>query len=772
MKSIKTFLITFAIPITLFSQSISGYVGDHETGTKLPYTNISIAGTNSGTTTNADGYFQMKLRPGLYKLLFQHIGYTSHTAEIIIENEPLTLNVKLHSQVLPMNAVTVYANQRSDVELLIMKAASQKQKTLSLIKNYRCKSYTKTSYQSARKKRNVYGGIFENYSELFYNAPSQWHEQVLSQKQTANIPKTVGMVSGNTFLNINSDRIHLGKKNIIGPTAADAIDHYHYEIIDTLYQDELIIYNIQFRPENNKTPSMHGSIYLVDGLFVIKKIDARLNTQCNYDVFEDIHIVQTYRTIEDSIFVPEYSLRECTLKIDIPRFPEIIMCKQNYREDYNINSDANFITPGAEAVNFKVSMPFDSVKMNFPPLTGNEIKAYARIDSLVKNNKTIRMMTAVLKLMDSYSYISSLPIGEFSDFFHYNRVEGNFFGISLDSKRLFNSFSCSGGYGYGLSDKRSKYFIKSALTLDHKNMRLAIKGEMYKSIHTREDRIKYPIHQNSYSSLFKAFDYYDYYYAKGYTLSTSFSINHFELSSKYINEQHSIAETNLQTSLLSKKAFASNPSILPGKYRGINLSLDYSNRSFHNSHISKKMIPNQNFLDMQCSIHAGIPGLGSDFNFKKYNLSIYSRFNVYATGSLDATLMLGFSQGSLPPQFLFELESGHTGYRIYKAFATLNPNVFIGTKKCAAFLEHNSHDSIFKLLHLPIPWDLSIIFNLGWAGFEANTDITHDMFYSETGFGINKIFNLIKFEFVWRLRHVPDSKSFCITMKIDEFDVF
>ena len=121
--------------------------------------------------------------------------------------------------------------------------------------------------------------------------------------------------------------------------------------------------------------------------------DAQLNAKCNYDVFENIHIIQNYKTIDDSLFLPDYSLRESDFVIDIPKFPLLIVRKENFRENYILNSDENIIHPDYAAVVFKNTMPFDSVRMHIPPLNKDESQAYVKIDSLVHKNKKLLLLT-------------------------------------------------------------------------------------------------------------------------------------------------------------------------------------------------------------------------------------------------------------------------------------------------------------------------------------------------------------------------------------------
>ena len=636
-------------------------------------------------------------------------------------------------------------------------------------------SYTKTSYKSSVKK-TAYGGIFETFSELKFNAPNRWYEVVLSQRQTANIPKSVNYVSGNTFLDINADKIHLGKKIIIGPTAPDAISYYSYEILDTLYQDNNRIFKIKFSPKNENVPAMAGELYLVDKYFIIKQIDVALNKECNYDVFENIHIIQRYKALNDSIYLPNYSLRESNFVIDIPGFPTLLMKKENFRENYIVNSERNKIAPDDKTVEIRNTISFDSIPMHIPPLTVDEKKGYSKIDSIVHHNKKLSFFTRLVKLIDSYAFLNSQPIGDFSDFFHFNRVEGIFGGISLDTKEYMKFISVKAGYGYGTQDEKSKYYIYPSLRFKNKKIALKFTFEYYNRLEKREQTEEYPIWLNSFESIFNNFDYFDYYYAKGKNIDLDFKVGRLQFKTSYRNERHSNADKNINYALFKHNQFIDNPAISTGRLIGPFIMVKYSNIAYLESSLSKRLIANQNFTEFIFSVDAGLKNWGSDFDFYKYQLMLFFRKNTYYKGFLDVSFLVGTSTGNLPLQKYFEVASGFSGYKRFKAFSTLNQNAFLGTNKFALYIEHNFHNSIFRLSHIPlikkIPWELSLIYNACWAGNKKINKLTFNDFYSEAGIGLNKIFNFLKFEFIWRTKYIENSSNFSFNLKVDEIYIF
>jgi len=798
-RFINIIVITLILTSNLFSQSIAGKVTDSETGEPLdgyvfspipivfgkvtdsetgeplPYCNISISGTYRGTTSNLDGIYKLKLHSGKYALLFQYMGYKSETVEIELVLQNLLLDIKLHPQVLPMNAITVYANQKSEAELLILKASKRKRKSLQFIKDYSCNSYTKTSYKSSVKK-TAYGGIFETFSELYFNAPNKWHKVLLSQRQTANIPKSVNYVSSNTFLDINADKIHLGKKTIVGPTAPDAIAYYSYEILDTLYQDNNRIFKIKFSPKNENLPAMSGELYLVDKYFIINHIDAALNEECNYDVFENIHIIQRYKALNDSIYLPNYSLRESNFVIDIPGFPTLLMKKENFRENCIVNSDKNKIAPDDKTVEIRNTISFDSIPMHIPPLTVDEKNGYSKLDSIVHHNKKLYFFTRLVKLINYYAFLKSQPIGDFSDFFHFNRVEGIFGGASIDTKEYLEFISLKAGYGYGTQDEKSKYYICPSLRFKNRKIALKFTFGYYNRLEKREQTEEYPIWLNSFESIFNNFDYFDYYYTKGNTIDLDFKFGRLQFNTSYINEKHSSAYKNINYALFKQNQFIDNPAILAGRFVGPSIKVKYSNIAYLESSLSKRLIPNQNFTELDFSVDAGLKNWGSDVDFYKYQLMLFFRKNTYYKGFFDISFLIGTSTGNLPLQKYFEVESGFSGYERFKAFSTLDQNTYIGTNKFALYIEHNFHNSIFRLSRIPlinkIPWELSLIYNTGWAGNKKINKLIFDDFYSEAGFGLNKIFNLLKFEFIWRTKYIENSSNFSFNLKVDDFDIF
>ncbi|GAB3887928.1 SusC/RagA family TonB-linked outer membrane protein [Spirosoma agri] len=98
-------LCLFAIPLLAQDRAISGKVTAQEDGTPLPGVNITIKGTSRGTTTNADGAYQVNASKGDV-LLVSFIGFTTETVKV--ENQT-TINLALKADASNLQEIVVTA---------------------------------------------------------------------------------------------------------------------------------------------------------------------------------------------------------------------------------------------------------------------------------------------------------------------------------------------------------------------------------------------------------------------------------------------------------------------------------------------------------------------------------------------------------------------------------------------------------------------------------------------------------------------------------------
>ncbi|MDX1450743.1 MAG: carboxypeptidase-like regulatory domain-containing protein, partial [Acidimicrobiia bacterium] len=102
------------VPATALAQSgkIAGQITDASSGEALPGVNVVIDGTQTGATTDADGFYQIiNVRPGLYELRATFVGYAPARVEGVRVNIDLTteVNIALQEEAVGLDEVLVTA---------------------------------------------------------------------------------------------------------------------------------------------------------------------------------------------------------------------------------------------------------------------------------------------------------------------------------------------------------------------------------------------------------------------------------------------------------------------------------------------------------------------------------------------------------------------------------------------------------------------------------------------------------------------------------------
>src|SRR5690606_35026404 len=129
------FTVLFLFFTGLIFSQITGTVQDPR-GESLPYVNIYTEDGRSGTTTNEDGNYSLKLSaPGAYTLVFQYLGYETLRKDITIESFPFTLNVQLTPTTTSLDDVIVNSNE-NPANKIIRNAMNSRKSNLARLEQY------------------------------------------------------------------------------------------------------------------------------------------------------------------------------------------------------------------------------------------------------------------------------------------------------------------------------------------------------------------------------------------------------------------------------------------------------------------------------------------------------------------------------------------------------------------------------------------------------------------------------------------------------------
>ncbi|MEJ2053509.1 MAG: DUF5686 family protein, partial [Calditrichaceae bacterium] len=232
------------------AQSITGYIYDNEKN-PLPGANIYITGSNEGSISNSDGYYILNLKPGRYKIVYNFIGYQNDTLNVIIKNnKQIRKNVYLKEYPIQSDAIYVFAKQYNDAQEIVWKTIQNKNEYLSSIKNYEYDAYQKTVFKlDAGKNKRIIGGLIETHSKGYYRYPDEFEEVVLAKKQSANFSSLTNIFTVGNLPNLLEESIKIDELSIVSPLSKRALDYYHFQMIDTTYFNNRMVFNMNFNPK-------------------------------------------------------------------------------------------------------------------------------------------------------------------------------------------------------------------------------------------------------------------------------------------------------------------------------------------------------------------------------------------------------------------------------------------------------------------------------------------------------------------------------------------
>ncbi len=110
-SAIKMSIFFLCIQTFIAQANIIGTVTDSKTHEPIYFTNIFLANTTIGTTSDKNGSFEItNYPPGEYELVVHHIGYKPYSQTIqMFGNKDIKLNIQLEQRIIEGDTVTVTA---------------------------------------------------------------------------------------------------------------------------------------------------------------------------------------------------------------------------------------------------------------------------------------------------------------------------------------------------------------------------------------------------------------------------------------------------------------------------------------------------------------------------------------------------------------------------------------------------------------------------------------------------------------------------------------
>jgi hypothetical protein len=803
MKDKSTYYATFLICLTMLfisstltavsglaqvrSTVVEGTIYDAASGMPIPYATVQVINSNRSTLANGEGKYRVLLQSGEARLRFSHIAYFSQVLDLVADSAGFTHDVFLETCMADLGVMKVYSRQYDPGQQIIIEAIRRKKDILERIHDYRCDAYTRLlAHDESKKDSSHIWLIAETQVTTYWEQPNNYKEVITSRRQSTNIRPENNLVSVGEILNFNKNRIELGPYSVVSPTAEDALEHYNYYLLDTLYIDSRAVFRLEIEPKNPNEPLFVGYIDIADSTYDVVEVDVGVSRGVELALMDSLRYTQRFAQFQNEYWMPVEIRLVGLLDFDVPlpgipkkiRFEHVASL---YSYAFETGHPKNTFDEYVIEVDSRAD-EFDSAVWNARqtiPLTIEEIDGYRRIDSLEHRPKSIGRVA-----LTTVGAAAALLLVGNEDLFRFNRVEGPFLGMGIETNKLHERLKLRLKSGYAFDAERSQHHVGATWRLQEKR-RLDLSWDYYDRVVHRPTIISSPTYNPTFFALTAGLDPLDYYRAEGWTASVrSKLVDYTRLTVKYNDfQQYSLPVRNDFTLFSDDDSARVNPHVLDGKMRSVEALFTYDSRRMLKNKGQDYRINEAELTIATVGIEYASPGfVSNDFDFRRYYLDIRLRQRTLGLGLTSLRLYAGTSDGALPPQRYFSVDYGYGMLNNADGFGTLNENNFGGNRALVVHVNHDFKRALFVASGLPgvkdIPLWLSVHGGVFWTEFRNHPFQTGDEQiltakrpYREIGFGIGNLtpflapFNLACY-FTWQLSDYGTS-DFNIDLGID-----
>ncbi|MBV5315825.1 MAG: carboxypeptidase-like regulatory domain-containing protein [Prolixibacteraceae bacterium] len=290
--------------VSVFAQGIRGQITNAQ-GEPIPFANIYIPQLSTGTTSNIEGKYDLKLPEGSWKVLFQYLGYQTETRELTIGKTIQEINIQLVTQDYQIPEIKVLASGEDPAYYIMRRAIALAPYYQKQVSKYSCKVYLKGSgvfdkipflFEKQMKKDGVKENeafVMETVSKIDFELPDKLKQQVLAMRSSGkdNNTSPMGMITNNLY---DAD-----KYGVVSPVGKGALKVYKFRL-DGVFEDQgRTINKIKVIPKTNGNDVFSGYIYIADVFWNIHSADLKLHIPMT-----DVNVHQVYGEVNKNTWMP------------------------------------------------------------------------------------------------------------------------------------------------------------------------------------------------------------------------------------------------------------------------------------------------------------------------------------------------------------------------------------------------------------------------------------------------------------------------------------
>lgn len=809
MKRFLFYIFIFLYTSAILAQTtkISGKVFDGSTSEPLPFVNVVLKGTTTGTTTDIDGSYTITTDRPSDSITVSYVGYKTVTKKVN-KGKVQTINFVLQASSIALKVIEIrpgenpahyylrkiwenkYNNDRDRYDAYQYEVYNKLEFDINNIndkfkknKLIRPFDFAFENIDSSNTDEKPFLPIFitESVSDVYYKKKPVFKKEVIKASKTAGFEnESVSAVLGDMYQNVNvyDNNIIVFGKNFVSPVSGSGLFFYRYYLIDSMFIDNSWTYQIKFIPKRKQELTFDGNFWVADTSFALKRIEMRIAKDANINFVNGLYVVQEYNKVDGKHWmlskdklVVDFTYKDKAMGLygrKTTSYKNFVL-DQPKEEDFYSKTNDLIVEKNATEKTEKEWM-----EMRHDTLSVNENNIYKLVDTIktVPLYRTYESLVQLgltgYKMLDKFNKIEYGPV--FSSY-SFNQVEGH--RIRIGGRTSYNfshrlEFNVYGAYGFW--DERFKYgatmkwkpkepkkwqFLTVKIMDDYEilgqNNALLRSDNLFVSLFRRRPLTKLTRIQQFKST-------YDYEAVPG--LLTRTGINYRDIIPvgtthfNYVDENNIVKErTNIRT------AEATFFARFAYKER-------YIDADFSRAYLGTKSPV------FQLQYNMGLKGiLGSHYSYHKVALNMNDRVRLQPLGYTDYSIEYGRFFGKQLPYILLELHPGNESYGLsFYSYNLMNYFEFVSDNYYSFNIDH--HFDGFFLNKIPLMRKLKLreIVNFkGIAGtlspqnqialyLPSNTHtLSFTKPYLEFSVGMENILKFFRVDAIFRLNYLDRS---------------
>lgn len=728
------------------STTVKGLVTDSKTGAPLPFVNVFLPGTTTGTATDAAGRYELKFDNPKDSIRFAFLGYKDVNVRIQRGREQVR-NVSMESTAKNLNEVVVrrkrerYRNKDNPAVELIRLVIDNKSK--NRMEHYDYSSYNQyeklefalsnlsdkvrnsrltrkyqfifdnqdTSKMEGRSLLPIY--LEEKLSDIYYRKSPEKKRTIVTADKKVSFENYIDNRGLSAYLNhiyqdvdIYDNNMMLFTNQFLSPIAGTAPTFYKYFISDTITTsaNEKLI-ELEFYPRNKTDLLLQGKLYItLDGNYAVQKADITANKEINLNWVRDFHLYLDFEKTPDG----RYFMNKSTLMADFGIFKgssgiygERTVSLKNMKINQPM-PDEFFSGPRVVENAETVAKP-DSfwVQHRHDTLTTAETKVYSNIDSLQRMKSFRRTMDIITLLLAGYKGFGPVEIGPVNAFYSFNDVEGFRLRLGGRTTPKFNKSIYLEGYGaYGFKDEKWKYYFGGAYAFN----KVSIYDWPVKAIRANyQHDTKIPgqelqfVQEDNFLLSFKRGNNDKWLYNDIFNLNFLHEFeNHFSYQVGFKHWRQSPAG-----SLNYYKGLTQTDSVRKLTTAEFSLELRWApNEQFYQGKAYRIPIPNKYPVFTLRAIAGVKDVLKSGYNYQNVTLNIYKMVYLSTLGYSEVVAEGGYVFGKAPYPLLTIHRANQTYAYQLNSYNMMNFMEFVSDHYVSLAIDHNFNGFIFNKIPL------------------------------------------------------------------------